>query len=88
MVDVDDPATLWQSSFDPKRPTRIITHGWKSSAEADIVQLLKKGKLRAPSASMLINSPLPFSKMVHFNMMFYFKTELMTNKRRHFNPGK
>ncbi|XP_034257115.1 pancreatic triacylglycerol lipase-like [Thrips palmi] len=53
VVDVEDPDTLWQSSFDPKRPTRIITHGWKSSADADIVQLLRKAYLEKEDCNVI-----------------------------------
>lgn len=43
VIDVEEPSSLWQSSFDPRRPTRFVAHGWKSSSESDVIQLIKSG---------------------------------------------
>ncbi|KAK3909135.1 Pancreatic triacylglycerol lipase [Frankliniella fusca] len=53
VIDVDDPSTLWQSSFDPKRPTRFVTHGWKSSSDADVVQLIKSAYLEVEDCNVI-----------------------------------
>ncbi|XP_026280769.2 pancreatic lipase-related protein 2-like [Frankliniella occidentalis] len=64
IIDVDDPNSLWQSSFDPKRPTRIVTHGWRSSSDADVVQIIKSAYLEMEDCNVIgVDwSPLASSK--------------------------
>jgi len=40
---VDDDAALKNSSFDPKKPTRFITHGWMNSENNAACILIREG---------------------------------------------
>jgi len=40
---VDDEDALKNSNFDPTKPTRIITHGWKSSGSSESCILIRDG---------------------------------------------
>ncbi|KAJ1519397.1 hypothetical protein ONE63_004689 [Megalurothrips usitatus] len=53
VIDVDDPDTLWKSSFDPTKKTRIVVHGWRSSADADIVQTIKSAYLEEEDCNVI-----------------------------------
>lgn len=40
---VDDKDALKNSNFDPTKPTRFITHGWKSSSTSESCILIRDG---------------------------------------------
>lgn len=41
---IDDVTSLKQSGFNPRKKTKFVIHGWKSSAESETVQNLKNCK--------------------------------------------
>ncbi|KYN36866.1 Pancreatic lipase-related protein 2 [Trachymyrmex septentrionalis] len=51
---VDDEDTLKNSSFDFTKPTRIITHGWKSSGTSESCILIRDAYLRISDYNVII----------------------------------
>lgn len=41
---VNDTEILRKSSFDPKKPTRFVTHGWMNSRKSSACTLIRDGK--------------------------------------------
>ncbi|XP_012059377.1 PREDICTED: phospholipase A1-like [Atta cephalotes] len=51
---VDDEDALKNSNFDPTKPTRIITHGWKSSGSSESCILIRDAYLQISDYNIII----------------------------------
>ncbi|KAG5347828.1 LIPP lipase, partial [Acromyrmex charruanus] len=51
---VDDEDALKNSSFDPTKPTRIITHGWRSSGSSESCILIRNAYLQISDYNVII----------------------------------
>ncbi|KAL3269419.1 hypothetical protein HHI36_008489 [Cryptolaemus montrouzieri] len=53
-VAIADPINLKNTSFDSKKPTKFITHGWLSSGTADTCVSIKDGYLELADVNVII----------------------------------
>lgn len=43
-LNISDENSIKNSNFDPKKPTRFITHGWMNSGRSEACTLIRDGK--------------------------------------------
>ncbi|XP_015585265.1 pancreatic triacylglycerol lipase [Cephus cinctus] len=51
---INDSKTLSESNFDPSKPTRIVTHGWKNSYKGESCVLIREAYLKHRQYNVIV----------------------------------